>query len=48
MIDMQKREKILAGVLSGTLLMGVSVPALAATVHYNDGSTVLPPRAGGS
>ncbi len=40
MIDMQKREKILAGVLSGTLLMGVSVPALAATVHYNDGSTV--------
>ena len=37
---MQTREKILASVLSGALLVGACAPALAATVHYNDGSTV--------
>ena len=37
---MQTREKVLASVLSGALLVGACAPALAATVHYNDGSTV--------
>ena len=35
---MQTRKKILAGVLSGALLLGVGPLAMAATANYNDGS----------
>ena len=36
--EMQTRKKILAGVLSGALLLGVGPLAMAATANYNDGS----------
>ena len=35
---MQTRKKVLAGVLSGALVLGVCPAALAATANYNDGS----------
>ena len=35
---MQTRKKILAGMLSGALLLGVGPLAMAATANYNDGS----------
>ena len=37
-MDMKKR--LLTGALCGALLTGTAVPALAATVHYNDGAAV--------
>ncbi len=37
-MDMKKR--IVTGALCGALLVGTTVPALAATVHYNDGAAV--------
>lgn len=37
---MQTRKKLLAGLSGGVLLLGICVPALAATSHYNDGSVV--------
>ena len=37
---MQIKKRLLVGGVCGALLIGTMVPALAATVHYNDGSTV--------
>ena len=37
---MNMKKKLLAGVVCGALLVGTTVPALAATVHYNDGASV--------
>ena len=37
---MQIKKSLLVGAVCGALLIGTMVPALAATVHYNDGSTV--------
>ncbi len=37
---MQIKTRLLVGGVCGALLIGTMVPALAATVHYNDGSTV--------
>ena len=38
--DMEMRKRIVTGALCGALLVGTAVPALAATVHYNDGASV--------
>ena len=37
---MNIKKRLLVGGVCGALLIGTMVPALAATVHYNDGSTV--------
>ena len=37
---MQMKKQLLAGALCGALLIGTAMPALAATVHYNDGASV--------
>ena len=37
---MKLKQKILTGAVCAALLVGAMVPALAATVHYNDGATV--------
>ena len=37
---MNIKKRLLAGAACGALLVGSMVPALAATVHYNDGATV--------
>lgn len=38
--EMEMRKRIVTGALCGALLVGTAVPALAATVHYNDGASV--------
>lgn len=35
-----KKQQLLTGALCGALLIGTAAPALAATVHYNDGASV--------
>ena len=37
---MNVKKRLLTGVVCGALLVGTTVPALAATVHYNDGASV--------
>ena len=37
---MKMKNRIMTGALCGALLVGTAVPALAATVHYNDGASV--------
>ena len=37
---MNMKKRVLACALCGVLAAGAAIPALAATVHYNDGSTV--------
>ena len=37
---MQIKKRLLAVGVCGALLAGTVIPALAATVHYNDGATV--------
>lgn len=37
---MNMKKRLLTGVVCGALLVGTTVPALAATVHYNDGAAV--------
>ena len=37
---MNMKKRLLAGAVGGVLLVSAMVPALAATVHYNDGSAV--------
>ena len=37
---MQIKKRLLVGSVCGALLIGTMIPALAATVHYNDGSAV--------
>ena len=37
---MNMKKRLLTGVVCGALLVGTTVPALAATVHYNDGASV--------
>ena len=37
---MNMKKRLLTGVVCGALLVGTAVPALAATVHYNDGAAV--------
>ena len=37
---MNIRKRLLVGGVCGALLIGTMVPALAATVHYNDVATV--------
>ena len=37
---MNMKKRVLACALCGALVAGTAIPALAATVHYNDGATV--------
>ena len=37
---MEMKKRLLTGALCGALLIGTTIPALAATVHYNDGAAV--------
>ena len=37
---MNMKKRLLTGVVCGALLVGTTVPALAATVYYNDGASV--------
>lgn len=37
---MNIKKRLLVGGVCGALLIGTMVPALAATVHYNDGAAV--------
>ena len=43
---MQKRNKVLAGVLTGALVLSAGPMALAATANYNDSSVVIIGRHG--
>lgn len=37
---MKMKKRLLTGAVCGALLVGTAIPALAATVHYNDGAAV--------